>query len=292
VEINLLFKAASFAQSAAKFLAYIQDKQDLIMIRLDRLTNSELDAGVRALQQAMRSEVERSTLLREARSRFNKAIGLEKHLRLYVARVGLFFCHHYLGDIPNADDELERIGSRLSLSDFEAEPLSIYERIFFRSSKKEDEMLEEVVNIKMNAREEYVRRREEEYFRSGREYLVNGGGSPGATSEVADLWVSLQSTRSALSSALSVAGLFALPTWSVRECSWLKGQYEVTSPFAILLVLGPESLFILHGPVADIEANADRILAPLRSAGVAYEGGCYGEGEEPLREFRWGNVYF
>jgi hypothetical protein len=82
-----------------------------------------------------------------------------------------------------------------------------------------------------------------------------------------------------------VARLFAPPTWSVRRCG--RADYEVTSPFAELVVEA-ESPILLHGPVADLGANVDRILAPLRDAGVAYTAECYGVGGELLAELRGG----
>jgi hypothetical protein len=73
--------------------------------------------------------------------------------------------------------------------------------------------------------------------------------------------------------------------WSVRECSWT--DYEVTGPFAELVVEA-ESPILLHGPVTDVEANADRILASLRAAGIAYTAECHGASGEQIREWRWG----
>jgi hypothetical protein len=82
-----------------------------------------------------------------------------------------------------------------------------------------------------------------------------------------------------------VAGLFRPLGWCVRKCTWT--DYEVVSPFAEL-VIESEAPILLHGPVAHVEANADRILAPLRKAGVAYAAECYDPGGGLLREFRWG----
>lgn len=63
-------------------------------------------------------------------------------------------------------------------------------------------------------------------------------------------------------------------------------DYEVVSAFAELVVEA-ESPILLHGPVDDVESNADRILAPLRAAGVADTAECYGVSGELLREWRW-----
>jgi hypothetical protein len=44
---------------------------------------------------------------------------------------------------------------------------------------------------------------------------------------------------------------------------------------------------LLHGPVAEVEANAGRILATLRAAGIGYTAECYGVGGELLQEWAW-----
>jgi hypothetical protein len=82
----------------------------------------------------------------------------------------------------------------------------------------------------------------------------------------------------------SVAGLFARLGWSVRKCSW--ADYEIRSPFAELFIEA-EWPILMHGPVAEVEANVERILAPLRQAGVGYAAKCYDAGGDLLREFRW-----
>ncbi len=99
--------------------------------------------------------------------------------------------------------------------------------------------------------------------------------------EFSNFFASLHTTRS----RRWVAGLFTSPAWSVRKCSLT--AYEVTSPFADL-VIEAESPIVLHGPVAEVEATADRILATLRSAGIRYNAECYDVGGELLREWEWG----
>jgi hypothetical protein len=81
------------------------------------------------------------------------------------------------------------------------------------------------------------------------------------------------------------ARLFERLGWRVRKCSWT--DYEIRSPFAEL-VIEAESPILLHGPVAEVEANVGQILAPLREAGVGYTAECYSAGGDLLREFRWG----
>lgn len=80
-------------------------------IKLSQLIDSELSSGISALQQADNSDSdkEKESLLREARGRFNKAISLEKELRLAIAYIGLAICHDYLGDRKNCISSLNSI---------------------------------------------------------------------------------------------------------------------------------------------------------------------------------------
>ena len=82
-----------------------------------------------------------------------------------------------------------------------------------------------------------------------------------------------------------VAELFEPPNWSVRRCSWT--DYELTTPVAEHVVEA-ESPILLHGSVADVEANIDQILDPLRAAGVAFTAECSSVDGELLREWRSG----
>ena len=107
IDVALIFKAGTVALSVAKYTGLIEDRMHL---KLEQLASSELDAGVRALQQAASSNTEQTTLLREARARFNKAIGLEKEFRLAAAHLGLALCHAQLGDSLNAKAAMIEIG--------------------------------------------------------------------------------------------------------------------------------------------------------------------------------------
>lgn len=82
----------------------------------------------------------------------------------------------------------------------------------------------------------------------------------------------------------AIAGLFA-PPWIARKRGWT--DYEVRGPFADLIIEA-ESPILLHGPVADVEANVDQILAPLRSAGIGYTAECYDDAGELLQQWEWG----
>jgi hypothetical protein len=89
------------------------------------------------------------------------------------------------------------------------------------------------------------------------------------------------------SSRRRVAELYRPLGWEVRKCGW--SEYEMRCPFAEL-VIEAESPFLMHGEVADVITNAERILAPLREAGVSYSAEIYDEQGELLREFKSGAV--
>jgi hypothetical protein len=91
---------------------------------------------------------------------------------------------------------------------------------------------------------------------------------------------------SALDTPLSreeIAGLYGARGWRVRKCSWV--DYEVISDWAEL-VIEAESPILMHGPVADLPARAEELVAPLREAGVSFTAECYGPDRELLLELR------
>jgi hypothetical protein len=76
-----------------------------------------------------------------------------------------------------------------------------------------------------------------------------------------------------------VAGLYGTLGWRVRKCS--RVDYEVISDWAEL-VIDAASPILMHGPVADLPARAEELVAPLRAAGISFTAECYGP--EPDRE--------
>jgi hypothetical protein len=97
MDITVIFAGLSYARELAGYLGLIET----LNVKIDKLAGSELDAGLRALEQAKTSEKEMVSLLREARLRLNKAVSLEKNERLIAAYIGLAFCHYNLGDRDN-----------------------------------------------------------------------------------------------------------------------------------------------------------------------------------------------
>lgn len=89
MDITMIFHGASIAKQIAGYLGIIETME----VKLDRLAGSEFEAAIRSLKQAASSQSECNSLLREARSRFNKAISLENSERLARSYIGLALCH-------------------------------------------------------------------------------------------------------------------------------------------------------------------------------------------------------
>jgi hypothetical protein len=105
MDIGLIFSAAGAAKSVAELLKII----DSMEAKLDRLVQSELNSGLRNIDQASRSEGEQVHLLREARNCFNRAVGLETGYRKGMSLIGCAMCHHLLGDEANCRRSLEEL---------------------------------------------------------------------------------------------------------------------------------------------------------------------------------------
>ena len=101
-----LFTASDLFGSVGEYFGIIETLE----VKIDRLTKSELDAGIRSLDQAKNSiSSEKKELIRDARRYFNKAITLESGERLASAFLGLAFCHYYFNERKNCKDMLEKI---------------------------------------------------------------------------------------------------------------------------------------------------------------------------------------
>jgi hypothetical protein len=81
-----------------------------------------------------------------------------------------------------------------------------------------------------------------------------------------------------------VAELFRPLATTIRKCAW--DEFEILCPWAEV-ILEDEAPILLHGLVADVFSNAERLLAALREAGVSYSVECYNDGGELLREYTW-----
>jgi hypothetical protein len=97
IEIAVLLGTVQLAKAVGELTGVIES----VGVKIDRLTASELQAGLRALDQAQHATREHDSLLREARARLNKAVSLEKGPELVVAFLALAVTHRQLGDIAN-----------------------------------------------------------------------------------------------------------------------------------------------------------------------------------------------
>lgn len=70
-----------------------------------------------------------------------------------------------------------------------------------------------------------------------------------------------------------VAGLYGALGWKVRKCTWV--DYEIISDWAELIIEA-DAPILMHGPVADLPARAEELVAPLRAAGISFTAECYG----------------
>lgn len=98
IDIAVVLGAYNLASKVAELTGLIES----IGVKIDRLSQSDLEAALRALDQAQRATTESESLLREARNRLNKALSLEKQERLAAAYLALAVTHHQLGDVENA----------------------------------------------------------------------------------------------------------------------------------------------------------------------------------------------
>jgi hypothetical protein len=84
-----------------------------------------------------------------------------------------------------------------------------------------------------------------------------------------------------------IARLFAPPVWRVRKCSWT--DFEAISEFAEVVIESSNPV-LLHGPVADVTVNGQRIVEPLVAAGLSGSFECYDEANALILEKSFGDV--
>lgn len=112
---------------------------------------------------------------------------------------------------------------------------------------------------------------------------VAGGGSAAAgvrarNNGIPDATNLYGTVRTSLTKA-ELAAVFAAHGWRTRKCSWI--DYELRSTFGELILEADDPL-LLHGPVADVLANAPRIADVLRAAHASFSLECYAPDRETL----------
>lgn len=98
--------------------------------------------------------------------------------------------------------------------------------------------------------------------------------------ETANFYSSLQTRIS----KQRIAELYRPLAMDVRKCG--QDEFEISCNWAEL-VLEADSPILMHGLVADVADNAEKLLAPLKWAAIAYKAECYDEGGDLIREFAW-----
>ncbi|MES1243605.1 MAG: hypothetical protein ABUT39_18505 [Acidobacteriota bacterium] len=117
MDIGIIISGLGLAKSVAELAGLIETLDG----KIDKLSQSELAAGLRNLDQACSSKVEAGSLLREARSCFNKAVGLESGYRRGIAYMGLALSHSYLHDRENCTAALRELLSQTPIPSINAE---------------------------------------------------------------------------------------------------------------------------------------------------------------------------
>lgn len=109
---------------------------------------------------------------------------------------------------------------------------------------------------------------------------MDAAPAPGGLPDGSNLFASVRTGAG----AEAVAAAYARAGWPVRACGW--AEWEARCDFAELVVEGGDPVLV-HGPVADVVANAGRAMAPLREAGIPFDAECYDAAGALLAELRW-----
>jgi hypothetical protein len=98
--ISSILSGTSFAVSAARYLDLVEDR---VHATLEQLKHAKFKAAMHSMEQlkAIKSEDELKPLIREARSQFNEAVGLEEGVEQALCYLGLALCYHHLGERSN-----------------------------------------------------------------------------------------------------------------------------------------------------------------------------------------------
>jgi tetratricopeptide (TPR) repeat protein len=105
IELGLIFSVGELALKLPELFGIVET----IDKKIDRLSEAEFEAGYRFIEQIKDSVEEQEFLLKQAWIHLNKAISLEKELRLALSYLGLSFCQYHLSEEELAKASLEEI---------------------------------------------------------------------------------------------------------------------------------------------------------------------------------------
>jgi hypothetical protein len=105
--LGAVFKGVDTAKGVAQLFGLLES----IDVKIDKLLQVELKAGLSTLKAATNSEsvAEQKILLWDARNFFQKAVYLEDDSKKAIAMLGLFCCYRWLGDEKNSVEALDTI---------------------------------------------------------------------------------------------------------------------------------------------------------------------------------------
>jgi len=149
VDISGIFFSINLATKVGCYTGLIES----LDMKIDKLSGTHFEAGIRSMEQAINSESEQISLFRESRSNFNRAISLEKNERLAMTYIGLAFCHNQLGDYDNAVDSLKMI-ARIEVEEDGKAVLKV--GLFLALGPLGSVLLDLEVNIRLNKIKEAV----------------------------------------------------------------------------------------------------------------------------------------
>jgi hypothetical protein len=101
--IELLFKAPEILERVAGLLGLIES----VDVKLNKLLQSDFNAGVRCLSELLISHKEQEFLLKEGWRRFHTALNHESKVRKALAYIGLAFCQYSLNEHEIAINTLQ-----------------------------------------------------------------------------------------------------------------------------------------------------------------------------------------
>ncbi|MBK1642852.1 hypothetical protein CKO12_13430 [Chromatium okenii] len=107
ITITLLFRAPSFYKAITGYLGIIESTDK----KLDKLLQSDYNAGIKCLQEALITGNQRDFLLKEAWRRFHTALTHETAERKALAYVGLALCQEHLGETRLATATLTELSN-------------------------------------------------------------------------------------------------------------------------------------------------------------------------------------
>ncbi len=119
MDIGIFFTAGRVISCIGNYIGFI----DTIDSKIDKIVKADLNTALRILKEIQNSSSSlQIELIKEAASKFRRALSLEKEIRLCISYLGLAMCQFHLGELKNFNITLQE------LVDYEI-PLTIGDKI-------------------------------------------------------------------------------------------------------------------------------------------------------------------